>query len=162
MFALDSPAEDATTLVITRILKAPRALVWKMLSDPYHLARWWGPKGFTNRVDLYEFKTGGRWHHVMLGPNGLELPLTYTFLEVTPPTTLTYRNADADPALFGDNPPPAFTTTLTLEDRGPMTLLTLVARFDTPEHKAAVTMRGFIEGTNQGFDKLEACLDTLP
>ncbi len=40
------------------MLKAPRELVWKMFSDPYHLAQWWGPKGYTNRVEELDFRTG--------------------------------------------------------------------------------------------------------
>ncbi len=68
--------DDGRTLVITRTLNAPRALVWKMFSDPYHLAQWWGPKGFTNRVEKLDFRTGGSWLHVMIGPDGRELPTT--------------------------------------------------------------------------------------
>ena len=54
--------DDGRTLVITRTLNAPRALVWKMFADPYHLAQWWGPKGFTNRVE----NSGLFWHFVDL------------------------------------------------------------------------------------------------
>ena len=110
------PVEDGTDLVITRTLKAPRALVWKMFSDPYHLAQWWGPKGFTNRVEKLDFRTGGSWLHVMIAPDGTELPTDNDIVEVTPTERIVYRNAPADPKIFGDNPPPAFTKTLTLAE----------------------------------------------
>jgi uncharacterized protein YndB with AHSA1/START domain len=161
VFVETAPAEDSKTLVITRTLKAPRELVWKMFSDPYHLAQWWGPKGYTNRVDKLDFRTGGSWLHVMIGPDGKELPTSNDILEVTPPRRVVYRNAPSDPKIFGDNPPPGFTKTLTFDEVEGGTQLTLVCSFDKPEHKDAVTRRGFKAGTNESFDKLEALLATL-
>jgi uncharacterized protein YndB with AHSA1/START domain len=155
------PAEDATTLVIVRTLNAPRALVWKMFSDPYHLAQWWGPEGYSNRVEQLDFRTGGRWVHVMIGPDGRELPTDNHILEVTPPERLVFRNAPADPRIFGDNPPPGFTKTLTFTEADGRTTLTLVCSFDQSAHKDAVARRGFAIGTNQSFDKLERYLKEM-
>ena len=153
---------DDKTLVITRTLNAPRSLVWKMFSDPYHLAQWWGPTGYSNRVEQLDFRTGGRWVHVMIGPDGRVYPTDNTILEVTKPERIVYRNAPADPLLFGDNPPPAFTKTLVLvEMPGGKTQLTLTCTFDTAQHREAVVRRGFVLGTNESFDKLEALLATL-
>ena len=148
---------DDRTLVITRTLNAPRSLVWKMFSDPYHLAQWWGPKGYTNRVEKLDFRTGGSWVHVMIGPDGRELPTDNVILEVKEPERIVYRNSPADPKVFGANPPPAFTKELTFEEiEGGRTRLVLVCTFDTAEHRDAVTRRGFSIGTNESFDKLEA------
>ena len=153
--------DDSRTLTITRTLNAPRALVWKMFSDPYHLAQWWGPEGYTNRVEKLDFRTGGSWLHVMIGPDGRELPTDNVILEVTEPQRIVYRNAPADPKIFGDNPPPAFTKTVTFDDLGNgKTQLTLVCTFDTAAHHDAIVKRGFSIGTNQSFDKLEAYLAT--
>jgi len=152
--------DDSKTLVITRTLNAPRSLVWKMFSDPYHLAQWWGPAGFTNRVEKLDFRTGGSWVHVMIGRDGRELPTDNVILEVKEPERIVYRNAPADPKLFGDNPPPAFTKTVTFEDAGGKTILKLVCTFDTEAHREAVVRRGFVLGTNESFDKLEAHLAT--
>ena len=124
--------DDSRTLTITRTLNAPRALVWKMFSDPYHLAQWWGPEGYTNRVEKLDFRTGGSWLHVMIGPDGRELPTDNIILEVTEPERIVYRNAPADPRLFGDNPPPAFTKTVTFEDLGGATDAALHVRHRSP------------------------------
>lgn len=158
---LAAPAEEAPSFVLTRTLKAPRALVWTMFSDPYHLAQWWGPKGFSNRVEQLDFRTGGRWRHVMIAPDGTELPTDNDILDVTPIERIVYRNAPADPAIFGDNPPPAFTKTLTLEERAGGTLLTLLCTFDSAADRDRVERRGFKTGTNESFDKLERHLTTL-
>ena len=147
--------DDSRTLVITRTLNAPRSLVWKMFSDPFHLAQWWGPEGYTNRVEKLDFRTGGKWVHVMIAPDGRELPTDNDILEVTPPERIVFRNAPADPKIFGENPPPGFTKTLTFSESGDETTLTLVCTFDQPAHKNAVVRRGFAIGTNQSFDKLE-------
>ncbi len=61
---------DDRRLEIEREFDAPRDLVWKMFADPYHLSRWWGPKGFTNPVVEMDFREGGHWHHVMRSPDG--------------------------------------------------------------------------------------------
>jgi len=153
-----APIEDSRTLVITRTLNAPRALVWKMFSDPYHLAQWWGPKGYTNRVERLDFRTGGSWLHVMIAPDGKEYPTNNAILDVREPELIVYRNTPADPKVFGDNPPPGFTKTLTFEEAGGKTILTLVCTFDTEQHREAVIRRGFVLGTNESFDKLEAHL----
>lgn len=159
--AAPAPSEDSTTLVLTRVLKAPRELVWKMFADPYHLAQWWGPKGFTNRIEKLDFRTGGSWLHVMIDADGKEYPTDNDIVEVTPPRRIVYRNAPADPTIFGDNPPPGFTKMVSFEDAEGGTLLTLVCRFDRPEHKDAVIRRGFSQGTHQSFDKLDAYLAIL-
>src|SRR4051794_20933928 len=150
--------DDSKTLTIARTLNAPRALVWKMFSDPYHLAQWWGPEGYTNRVEELDFRTGGSWLHVMIAPDGKEYPTNNAILDVREPELIVYRNTPADPKVFGDNPPPGFTKTLTFEEAGGKTILTLVCTFDTEQHREAVIRRGFVLGTNESFDKLEAHL----
>ena len=132
-----------------------------MFSDPYHLAQWWGPKGYTNRVEKLDFRTGGTWLHVMIGPDGKELPTDNDIIDVREPERIVYRNAPADPKIFGDNPPPGFTKTMTFEEVEGGTRLTLVCTFDLAEHKDAVVRRGFKLGTNESFDKLEAHLAAL-
>jgi uncharacterized protein YndB with AHSA1/START domain len=152
------PVEDDRTLVVTRLLDAPRALVWRAFSDPFHLSQWWGPKGYTNPVCELDFRPGGRWHHVMRDPAGNEYPVDSEFIDIVPPERIVYRNAAADPATFGDNPPPSFVRTITFEDVDGRTRLTMVARFDTAEHRERVVRRGFRAGTEESFDRLAALL----
>ena len=159
--AIDDPDPDARRLVISRDIRAPRDLVWRAFADPFHLAQWWGPAGFTNPVCEIDLRPGGRWHHVMRGPDGREYPTDSIFTEVVPPERIVYRNAAATDAVFGDNPPPSFVRVITFEDVGGVTRLTITAYFDTVEEKAAVIWRGFREGVNEGFDKLEEHLSTV-
>jgi uncharacterized protein YndB with AHSA1/START domain len=153
---------DDRHLEIEREFDAPRELVWMAFADPYHLSQWWGPKGFTNPVCEIDLRPGGKWHHVMRGPDGREFPTDSVFIEVVPPERIVYRNAAADPKIFGDNPPPSFLRVITLTDIGNgRTRLTLDAYFDTAANKDAVIRRGFREGTNESYDKLAALLATM-
>jgi uncharacterized protein YndB with AHSA1/START domain len=152
---------DDRRLEIEREFDAPRDLVWKMFADPYHLSRWWGPKGFTNPVVELDLRPGGRWRHVMRSPDGRDFPTDSVFLEVTPPERIVYQNAAATDAVFGDNKPPSFLRVIELEALpGNRTRLTLNAYFDTAANKDAIIRRGFREGTLESFDRLEALLAT--
>lgn len=55
-------------IVSSRIFTSPRELVFKAWSDPDHLKNWWGPAGFTNTFEAFDFRPGGRWRFVMHGP----------------------------------------------------------------------------------------------
>ena len=59
-------------IAITRLFNAPRELLWKVWTEPKHIAQWWGPKGFTNTIHKMEVKPGGRWDFIMHGPDGVD------------------------------------------------------------------------------------------
>ncbi len=153
---------DDRRLEIEREFDAPRELVWKMFADPYHLSRWWGPAGFTNPVVELDFREGGRWYHVMRGPDGRDYPADSVFVEIAPPERIVYRNRQLDDTVFAGNPPPSFLRVIGFEALpGNRTRLTLNAYFDTAASKDAVTRRGFREGTLESWDKLATLLATL-
>lgn len=60
----------APEIVATRILDAPREVVFRAFTDPDRLAHWWGPKGFTNTFHQFDPRPGGKWRFVMCGPAG--------------------------------------------------------------------------------------------
>jgi len=49
-------------LVMTRTLRAPRALLWRCFEEPDLLRQWWGPEHFTIAALTIAFRTGGHWH----------------------------------------------------------------------------------------------------
>ena len=79
-------APDTAThdLTLTRILDAPRELVFRVWTDETHLARWWGPSGFTNPVCEIDVRVGGAWRIVMRAPDGTEYPCQGVYLEIIP------------------------------------------------------------------------------
>src|SRR5262249_32126618 len=79
-----SESAAARPLLITREVSAPRALVWQAWTDPAHLAQWWGPHGFTNKVLACEPRRGGKLRIDMQGPDGAVYPMAATFETVAP------------------------------------------------------------------------------
>lgn len=59
-----------TTFNTSREITASVEDVFAAFSDPERLAIWWGPDGFTNAFNVFEFKNGGRWSNTMHSPNG--------------------------------------------------------------------------------------------
>ncbi len=57
-------------LLLTRTLNAPIDLVWVAWTNPRHIAKWWGPDGFTNTITTMDMKPGGEWIPTMHGPDG--------------------------------------------------------------------------------------------
>lgn len=80
--------EEDREIVTTRIFDAPRDLVWQAWSEPQHLRHWWGPKGFRNTFETFEFKPGGLWHLTMHGPDGTDYPNEWVFVEIVPPSLI--------------------------------------------------------------------------
>src|SRR5258707_15807312 len=72
-------------IVTTRVLAWPREFVFKAWTEPEHLARWWGPKGFTNTFYEFDPRPGGVWRFVMHGPNGADYQNKNFFVEIVRP-----------------------------------------------------------------------------
>jgi uncharacterized protein YndB with AHSA1/START domain len=71
----DAPAQSATAdreILISRVISAPRELVFEAFTEVRHLSRWWGPEGFTTTTRAFEFRVGGEWDFVMHGPDGTD------------------------------------------------------------------------------------------
>jgi uncharacterized protein YndB with AHSA1/START domain len=85
-------------LVITRIFDAPRSLVFKLWTDPAHLARWWGPKGFATVSWRMDVRPGGAWFRCMRAPDGTEDCKRGVYREIVKSERLvfTYASEDAD------------------------------------------------------------------
>jgi len=64
----------ANEIVSSREFEAPRELLFQAWTNPDLLARWWGPKGFTNTFHEFDMKPGGTWRFVMHGPDGVDYP----------------------------------------------------------------------------------------
>ena len=73
-----------TDIVIIREFAAPRQLVWDAWTKPEQIEKWFGPKGFTTRVDEQDFKVGGRSNYVMIDAKGEEYPAAGVFKEIVP------------------------------------------------------------------------------
>ncbi|MDB6094330.1 MAG: Activator of Hsp90 ATPase 1 family protein [Verrucomicrobia bacterium] len=135
-------------VVATRFFAQPREAVFRAIVDPISLARWWGPKGFTNTFQEFDFLPGGRWRYVMRGPDGVEYPNLSEFVAIDPPGRLVLDHLE---------PFHWFRLTMLLAPEGTGTRLTWSQRFASVEECAKV--RSFvIEANEQNLDRLAAVL----
>lgn len=136
----------------TRLLDAPRDLVWKVWTEPGRIARWWGPNGFTNTVSRMEVKEGGVWKFVMHGPDGRSYDNEFRYLEVEELRRLVVDHVSAPP----------FRVFVTFSEMGRGTMLTMRMVFETAELRDRTAEKfGAVEGLSQTLGRLAAHLKDL-
>jgi len=155
-------ARSETNITITREFNAPRDLVWQAWTEPEHIAQWFGPEGFSTRVNKYELKNGGRFDYVMIGPDGKEYPGTSVFKEVSPKDRIVATDEFGEDFKAG-NPdlPSGMIVTETFEDLGSKTRLTISIEHPTAEDKRKHEDMGVVAGWGSTLDKLEKHLAGL-
>ncbi|HEX3406013.1 MAG TPA: SRPBCC family protein [Caulobacteraceae bacterium] len=89
------PEEDRE-IVIERLLDAPRELVFEVFTSAEHLARWWGPNGFSVTTSAFDFRVGGVWRFVMHGPDGRDYQNRLVFDVIEPPARLLARHGGGE------------------------------------------------------------------
>jgi uncharacterized protein YndB with AHSA1/START domain len=143
-------------LVITRVFDAPRELVFRAWTDSNHMARWWGPKGFTNRVEHMDVRPGGAWRIIMCAPDGAEHSSQGVYREIVPPERLAFTNTavDKDGNVIIDG-----FTTVTLDDQNGKTKLTLQTRGVAKIAYAANYLKGMEMGWTQSLERLAESLE---
>jgi uncharacterized protein YndB with AHSA1/START domain len=119
--------------------------VFGAIADPARLARWWGPEGFTNTFETFQFIRGGRWKFMMHGPNGANYPNESEFSEIVPNAKVVVRHVSE----------PKFELTIALSPSDEGTKVSWVQVFDDPAMAAAI--RHIVEPANeQNLDRLAA------
>ncbi|HZT50821.1 MAG TPA: SRPBCC domain-containing protein [Stellaceae bacterium] len=142
-------ADDATTLVITRVFDAPRDAVFKAWTDPAQVARWKGPRGVQAEVEQMDARAGGGYRVAMHGtPNGT-MVVRGVYREVVPPERLVFTWAWEDDAATHRAGHETLVT-VTLRAIGRRTELTL--RHDNFDSAQSRDGHGY--GWNGSFDKL--------
>ena len=140
--AIDSSARE---IVVTRVFDAPRALVFKLWTDPKHLAHWWGPNGFTITNYEMDVRPGGVWRFVMHGPNGVDYQNKVVYREVLEPERLVYSHVSG----------PQFEMTVTFDVDGDKTKLTARMLFESAALRdKTIQQFGAVEGLKQTLGRL--------
>ena len=150
----DAPAQSATAdreIVISRVISAPRELVFEAFTEVRHLSRWWGPDGFTTTTRAFEFRVGGEWDFVMHGPDGTDYQEWISWTEIAPPERIALLHGESR----GD--PNAFESVLTFAPDGAATRIEMRTVFPTKELRdEAVEKYHAIEGGQQTLSNLAA------
>ena len=141
----NTPTTDRV-LVTSRVVDAPRERVFQAFSDPSRLAQWWGPKGFSNTFQDFDFRPGGTWRFVMHGPDGGNYPNESVF-EVIEPERVVLRHVSA----------PQFELTITFAEEAGGTRIGWRQLFNSAEERERIA-RFAVEANEQNLDRLEAVL----
>jgi len=138
-------------IVISRVIGAPRELVFEAFTRVRHLSRWWGPEGFTTTTRSFEFRVGGEWDFVMHGPDGTAYQEWITWREIVPPERIALLHGESR------DDPNAFESVLIFEPAGEQTRIVMRAVFPTRELRdEAVEKYHAIESGEQTLRNLAA------
>jgi uncharacterized protein YndB with AHSA1/START domain len=136
-------------IIMTRIFNAPRELVFKAWTDPQHVDNWWGPTGFQNETCEMDVRPGGVWRYVMHGPDGVDYDNKIVYAEVVQPERLVYTHGSSV-----EDDPAAFHVTVTFDQQGDKTLLTMRPLFATAAQRDAIVAFGAVELGQQSLGRL--------
>jgi uncharacterized protein YndB with AHSA1/START domain len=140
-------------LTITRVLDAPRSLVFKVWTEPSHLVRWWGPKNFTAPSCEMDLREGGAWRSCIRSPEGKDHWMQGVYREIVEPERVVFTFA------WEEDGEPSHETLVTVtfaEENGKTRLTFHQAVFESVESRGS-----HHGGWSECFDRLEDYLASL-
>lgn len=142
------------TMVLQRVIQAPRVLVWGAWMNPETLPQWWGPEGFSCRTKKIDLRTGGEWVFDMIAPDGRVFPNHHLYGEVRAEERIGYS------LLWGENGPKHADAWASFEDQDGATKVTLGMVFSTAAEFQEAKGFGAAELGLQTLRKLERFVGT--
>jgi len=141
-----------TELLITREFNAPRDLVFRAMTDPVLLARWWGPRQYRTVVDTMDARPGGKWRMRNIGADGVEHAFRGEFRELVPSERIVWT--------FEYEPLPGHISveTMILTERDGRTLLTVRDVFSSKEDLEGMVNNGMESGARESYERLDEVL----
>jgi uncharacterized protein YndB with AHSA1/START domain len=144
-----------TDVVITRVVSAPRRLVFDAWTTPQHLQQWLlGPEGWTMPICELDARPGGAWRYVWRKADGSEMTLSGIVKEIVRPERMVTTER------WGPEWPETINTVVFTESAG-QTTITVTVRYPSKEARDAALQTGMKEGMDQGFARLDRLLLTL-
>ncbi len=142
-------------LILTRLIDAPLAKVWRCWTDPKLIPQWFGPDGFSCRTKEINLTEGGQWRFDMIGPEGTVWPNRHRFTSYEPMRRIVFlMDGDTDA-----QPPIEVEVTLVPEGQG--TRITQTMTLSSPEAKAGAVAYGADRLGLQTLGKLSAMARAL-
>jgi uncharacterized protein YndB with AHSA1/START domain len=142
-------------IVMTRVVDAPRKLVWEAHTNPEHLPNWMlGPEGWSMPVCEIDLRPGGAWRFVWRRSDGTEMQMCGEYREITPPERLVGTES------WGDEWPETLNTLILSEADGKTTITSTIL-FVSKEARDAALETGMKDGASLSFDRLAEYLRTM-
>jgi uncharacterized protein YndB with AHSA1/START domain len=154
-FDLNVTRVSDTELHLTREFDAPRDLVWKAMTDPALMSRWWGPRQYQTVVDTMDVRPGGKWRMRNIAADGGEHAFRGEYREIVPPERIVMT--------FEYEPLPGHISveTMTLTERDGRTLLTVRDQFSSKEDLDGMVNSGMESGARETYERLDELLADL-
>ena len=153
-------AEPTQDLVISRLVRAPRATLWRAWTDPALLKEWWCPKPWTTEVRAFELRPGGAFHTHMSGPDGGSSDNPGCFVDIVPHERIVFTSM-----LLGGwrpaKPWMPFTAVITLADEAGGTRYVATVMHPDVATRDQHEQMGFFDGWGTCIDQLEALAKQL-
>lgn len=138
-------------IITTRVVNAPISLAFKAWTDPNHLKNWWGPKGFSNTINEFDLRPGGKWTFIMHGPDKGNYPNEVEFIKINKPNLIYWKRHSK----------PLFKVLTTFEEISEnQTKIVFKMIFDTADecHKLKPYV---VDKNEENFDRLEVELTKI-
>lgn len=141
-------------LVFERTFDASRERVWKAMTDPQIVPRWWGPHGTTTTIVQMDVRPGGIWRYISHAADRDDVAFYGEYLEVTPPEGYSWTfmfDVDGVGPMGGPE-------TFTLEEIDGRTRVRSVGHMGSAEAIDGALATGMVGGAIETWDRLEALL----
>lgn len=151
MSQIPSTHSPDNEIISSRIVHAAIDQVFEACANPAHLENWWGPDGFTNTFEEFDFRPGGRWKFIMHGPDKGNYQNECIFSEIIYPKLITWDRLSK----------PLFRMEVSLSDIAPgKTKFGFRMIFNSPEECSEIKSFA-INKNEENFDRLERELKTM-
>ena len=141
-----------TQIHVTREFNAPKHLVYRALTEPELIKRWWNAKRGEVTVCDVDLRPGGSWRNVMVTPDGTEVAFHGVYREIVPNERIVYTELYEMPGVSEDD---ATVNTLTMSEEDGRTLLTALTECRTAAIRDMITESGMEAGMQDAYDLLE-------
>jgi uncharacterized protein YndB with AHSA1/START domain len=136
------------TMILQRVIRAPKKIVWGAWMNAETLPKWWGPEGFSCRTDRIDLRSGGDWVFDMIAPDGTVFPNHHRYAEVRAEDRIAYA------LLWGENGPKHADAWASFDEADGATTVTLGMIFSTEAEFQAARGFGAVELGQQTLGKL--------
>lgn len=153
---------EALSFTLVAEFDADVKRVWQVWEDPRQLERWWGPPTWPATFEQFDFQPGGKAAYYMTGPDGTKARGWWRITSIQAPNQLQFDDGFADEN--GENVEAMGIThaTVTLEEIGDRTRMTVQSTFESEEQMNQMVEMGMEEGMKEAAGQIDAILAESP
>ena len=142
-------------IVITRVFDAPRAVVFRAITDTDLIPNWWGPRRYETIVDRMEVRPGGLWRFLNRDAEGNEYAFKGVYHDIVAPERVVQTFE------FEGVPGHVSLDTATLEEIDGKTKFVAVSVFQSIEDRDGMVQSGMEAGARETYDRLAEAIEGL-